>query len=53
MGGGGMRGPVAVLFVAPIFPEGLLSGAQFLSLGSHLMCSLSSCVFQRNSSVCS
>lgn len=50
-GGGSIRGPVAVLFAAPIFPEGLLLGAQFLSPGSHLMCSLSSRVFQRNSSL--
>lgn len=31
VGGGGMRGPIAVQIPAPIFHEGLLLGAQFLS----------------------
>ena len=52
-GGGGVRGSIDVLIAAPIFPEGLLLGAQFLSPGSHLVCSLIYCVFLRNSSVCS
>jgi hypothetical protein len=51
--GGGVTGPVDVLIAAPILPDGLLLDAQFLSPGSHPMCSLSSRVFQRNSSVCS